>query len=146
MHKSMLLARSQLKGAKGQAIAIVALLFLASSMLHLWLMLSMDYRQNFDRCHDRLHAAHVLLAADDDSDGLRDFLTQTAKGDGRTEEISFDDAMHKVGFFAYNGGEVNTELLFINRETAVSRSVGSVEIVEEGDVKSGIYLPVLYKS
>ena len=59
MEKSFLLARSNLRRAKGQTAAIVVLVFLASAMLNLWLMLSTDYRQNFDRCHDRLHAEHV---------------------------------------------------------------------------------------
>ena len=64
MGKMFLLAHSNLRRTKGQMAAIIVLLLLASSMLNLWLMLSMDYRQNFDRCHDRLNAEHVTIAAD----------------------------------------------------------------------------------
>lgn len=146
MRKSFLLARSQLRGAKGQAAAIVVLMFLAAFMLNLWLMLLTDYKQNFDRCHDRLHAEHVVFAADEDSEEMRQLLTQTTKRDKRTDEVFLDEAMHMVGVFEYNGGEMTTELVILNRKTAALRRIGKVEILEEGDVKSGVYMPILYKS
>lgn len=146
MRKSFLLARSQLRGAKGQAAAIVVLMFLAAFMLNLWLMLLTDYKQNFDRCHDRLHAEHVVFAADEDSEEMRQLLTQTTKRDKRTDEVFLDEAMHMIGVFEYNGGEVTTELVILNRKTAALRRIGKVEILEEGDVKSGVYMPILYKS
>lgn len=146
MKKFVLLAGANLRKAKGQTTAIVALILLAALMLNLWLMLSLDYKQNFDRCHERLHAEHVTLAVDGDSVQLRDFLEKTLEEDRRTADYSMDEAMHMVGMFAYNGGEVNSELVFLDKETALSRSVGRVEILEEGDIQSGIYMPVLYRS
>ena len=64
MRKSFLLARSNLRKSKGQTAAIFVLMLLAASMLNLWLMLSTDYKQNFDRYHDKLHAEHVTLSVD----------------------------------------------------------------------------------
>lgn len=145
MKKFFLLAGSNLRKAKGQTAAIVALILLAALMLNLWLMLALDYRQNFDRCHDRLNAEHVTLAVDG-GEPLRDFLEQTLKEDERTAQYSLDQAMHMVGLFEYNGGEVNSELVFLDKETALSRSVGRVEILDEGDIQSGIYIPILYRS
>ena len=146
MKKFSLLAGANLRKAKGQTTAIVALILLAALMLNLWLMLSLDYKQNFERCHERLHAEHVTLAVDGDSAQLRDFLEKTLEEDRRTADYSMDEAMHMVGRFAYNGGEVNSELVFLDKETALSRPVGRVEILEEGDIQSGIYMPILYRS
>ena len=62
MRKSLLIAASNLRRTKGQTVAIVALILLASAMLNLGLMLSTDYKRNFDRCHDRLNDGHVTLS------------------------------------------------------------------------------------
>lgn len=48
MKKCILIARSNLRRAKGQAAAITVLILLAAFMLNLWLMLSLDYKRNFD--------------------------------------------------------------------------------------------------
>lgn len=146
MRKSFLLVRANLRKAKGQTAAIVVLIFLAALMLNLWLMLSMDYKQNFVRYHDRLNAEHVILAADEDNVRMREFLKQTVQNDKRTEEFSIDSAMHMVGLFEYNGGEMNSELIILEKERALSRTVGKIEIVEGSKYTSGIYMPLLYKS
>ena len=86
MKKFSLLAGANLRKAKGQTTAIVALILLAALMLNLWLMLSLDYKQNFERCHERLHAEHVTLAVDGDSAQLRDFLEKTLEEDRRTAD------------------------------------------------------------
>ena len=52
MRKSILIARSNIRKAKGQTASIFVLILLAALMLNLWLMLSMDYKANFDRYHD----------------------------------------------------------------------------------------------
>lgn len=146
MRKSFLLVRSNLRKAKGQSAAIIVLILLAAFMLNLWLMLSMDYRQNFDRYHNKLNAEHVMLAIDDDSEKMRQFLTRTLEGDKRTEEFSMEPSMHMVGLFNYNGGEVNSELIILEKQAAVSRSIGRIEIVEDSNIQSGIYMPILYRS
>ena len=106
MKKSILIARSNLRRAKGQAAAITILILLASFMLNLWLMLSLDYKRNFDRCHDRLNAEHVTLILSSDDSGLRDFVAETLEKDSRTAEYRIEDCVSTVGSFAYNGGEV----------------------------------------
>lgn len=146
MKKCILLTRSNLHRAKGQAAAITALILLAAVMLNLWLMLSLDYKQNFDRCHDRLHAEHVTLVIDGDSPDMRHFLRQTLEDDTRTDEFAFDSVMHMVGSFDYNDGNINSELVILEKKTALARSIGRVEILEEGSAASGVYLPILYKS
>ncbi len=146
MRKSILIARSNLGRAKGQTIAIIALILLASAMLNLGLMLSTDYKSNFNRCHDRLHDGHVTLAIDDQSQELQDFLMHTLEEDGDVIEFSCQDALSMVGSFAYNGGEVNTEFVILEKQAALSRPVGRMEIVEQGEEKSGIYLPMLYRA
>ena len=146
MRKSFLLARSNLRKAKGQTAAIIVLIFLGALMLNLWLMLSMDYKQNFDRCHDRLNAEHVTFAIDGDSSEIQDFVKDTIEDDERTAEYFLDTVMHMVGIFEYNGGEMNSELIFMEKEAALSRPVGKIEIIEDSNYTSGVYMPNLYKS
>lgn len=105
MKKSILIARSNLRRAKGQAAAITILILLASFMLNLWLMLSLDYKRNFDRCHDRLNAEHVTLILSSDDASLRDFVAETLEKDSRTAEYYIEDCLSTVGSFAYNGGK-----------------------------------------
>ncbi|MCI8513898.1 MAG: ABC transporter permease [Lachnospiraceae bacterium] len=149
MRKTFLLARSYLRRSKGQSTSLFVLILLAAAMLHLWLILSLDYKQNFSRSHDRLNAQHVTLALDDAEDSDEDripFLTQTLEKDARTKEFFLDEVLHMVGTFEYNGGEINSDLIFSEKNSALARPVGKIEIVEEGPSSDGIYLPVLYRS
>ncbi len=150
MRKSFLLAHANLRKSKGQIAAMAVLLLLAAAILNLWLMLSMDYKQNFERSHDRLNDGHVTIAVDNDDTNtkevMKEFLTQTLENDKRTTDFSLDDSMHMVGSFDYNGGETNAELIFLEKEQALSRPIGKVEIVEDSQIESGIYMPMLYKS
>ncbi|MDE6551259.1 MAG: ABC transporter permease [Clostridia bacterium] len=146
MSKLFLIARSNMRKAKGQSVAIVVLIFLASLMLNLWLMLSMDYKANFVRYHDALNAEHVTLAVDNYDAGVSEYLSDTLARDKRVDQFRLDSCMHTVGTFPYNGGMMNGEFIFMDKPTAISRSIGRSEIVEESDLSSGIYLPMLYKS
>ena len=107
MKKSFLIARSNIRKAKGQTVTIIVLILLAALMLNLWLMLSMDYRKNFDRYHDRFHAEHVTLSVDGNTDEVQSFLSHTIESDERTEEYRLDSCMHMIGTFPYNDGEMN---------------------------------------
>ena len=146
MGKSFLIARSNIRKAKGQTASILVLILIAALMLNLWLMLSTDYKANFDRYHDAFHAEHVTLSVDGDTDEMRSFLIQTMASDGRTEEYVLDSTVHMVGTFPYNGGEMNSWFFFMEKQAALTRPIGKIEIVEEGGLASGIYLPMLYKS
>ncbi len=146
MRRSFLIAASRFHRAKGQNFAVVVLILLAACMLQLWLMLAMDYKQNFDRCHERLHGEDVLLAVDDDTAELSEYLTQKLESDGRTREYSIADALHMRGGFDYNGGEMNAEMVFLEKEAALARSIGRVEMIEDSGKESGVYLPLIYQS
>lgn len=144
MKKSFLIARSNLRRTKGQTAAIVALILLASCMLNLWLMLATDYKQNFDRYHEKLHAEHVTLVLTGEDEEMRAFVAAILEADERTAEYSIEDALAMVGSFAYNGGEMNTEFVVLERQAALERPLGRPEIVEEGEAASGVYIPMLY--
>lgn len=144
MRKTLLLARSHLRKAKGQTIAIVVLILLAAAMLNIWLMLAMDYKQNFDRYHDKLNAEHVTLALSSDDAGLRDYVSRILDEDERTAEYCMEDSLFMVGSFPYNGGEVNTNIVILEKQAADSRTIGRIEIVEDSEYTSGIYLPMIY--
>lgn len=146
MKKSFLVVSSNLRKAKGQTVAIVVLILIAALLLNLWLMLSMDYKANFVRYHDKLNAEHVTVSVDGDTDEVRNFLTQTLDDDGRVSEYRMDSCLNMTGTFPFNGGQTNGWFVFLTKDVALSRSIGKAEIVEEGTITSGIYLPMLYKS
>ncbi len=145
MRKLFLVARSNMRKANGQTVAIVVLILLASMLLNLWLMLSMDYKANFDRYHKKLNAEHVTLLVND-TDGVPKFLTQMLENDSEVKEYRLNSCMYMVGTFPYNGGQMNGQFVFMDKQTALSRAIGKAEIVEEGKFTSGVYLPMLYKS
>ncbi len=146
MTKEILLVRSNLRRSKGQAAAILILILLSSCMLNIWLMLALDYKQNFDRCHDRLNAEHVAFTIDKEPDEINNGLTQILENDSRVTDYCMSHALSMTGSFEYNGGEMNTEFILLNKHTALTRPIGKSEIVEEDSCKSGIYLPMLYKT
>lgn len=146
MRKSFLIARSNIRKAKGQAAAILILMLIAALMLNLWLMLSMDYKANFERYHDEFNAEHVTLSVDGNTDELHRFLLQTLENDNRTADYRLDSCMHMKCTVPYNGGEMNGWCVFLKKQTALTRSIGKIDIVEEGMCSSGVYLPMLYKT
>lgn len=146
MRKSFLIARSNIRKAKGQAVAFGVLILLASLLFNLWLMLSMDYHANFDRCHDKLNAEHVTLAVNDNDVAIKEFLAQKFKDDNRVEQYRVNKCLFIAGALPYNDGDMAQQFVFMDKHTALTRTVGKAEIVEDGNVVSGVYLPMLYKT
>ena len=146
MRKLFLIARSNMRKAKGQTVAIVVLILLATMLLNLWLMLSMDYKANFDRYHDKLNAEHVTVTVDDEDGEVYNFLSDTLDKEAKVSEYRLDRCMHMVGTFDYNNGTMNGWFFYLDKETALTRSVGKAEIVEDSDFTSGIYVPMIYKT
>lgn len=146
MRECMLLVRSNLRKSRGQTISILVLMLLASFLINLWLMLTLDYKENFVRCHERLNGEHVALVIDRRPQKVRSCLTQLLEADDCTEEFYLDDALEMVGSFSYHQGEVNSELIFLPKEKALVRPIGAAELVADSDYDSGVYLPLLYRS
>lgn len=145
MRKSILIARSNMRKSKGQAAAIVVLVIISALLLDLWLMLSMDYKDNFDRYHTKLNDGHVTLVAEG-NDEVNVFLSDTLTNDKRVSRFNTEKCMFMVGSWMFNGGVMNGQLVFLEKNVATTRAVGRIEIVEEGNYASGVYLPMLYKS
>ncbi|MDE6618158.1 MAG: FtsX-like permease family protein [Clostridiales bacterium] len=146
MRKLFLIARSNMRKAKGQTAAIVVLILIAALMLNLWLMLSMDYKANFDRYHDKLNDGHFTLTIDDEDGEVGEFLSQTLASDKRVSSFSMDSCIHMTTQIPYNGEQFSTWCVYMTKQVALSRKIGRMEIVEDGTYTSGIYLPMLYKS
>ncbi|MCI9078287.1 MAG: FtsX-like permease family protein [Lachnospiraceae bacterium] len=146
MGKYFLIAHSNIRKAKWQTIATVVLVFFAALMLDLWLMLSMDYKRNFDRYHDKLNSGHVTLSVKNGSPEVKQFISETLEKDSRTTQFGVNEAVDATGSFNYNGGNISTEFIFLNKEEAIKNKVERIEIVEEGNQKSGVYLPVIYST
>lgn len=146
MRKCFLIALSNIRKVKGQTISIIVCIFIAAIMFNLWLMLSMDYKANFKRCHDKLNAQHVTVTIDDNDGEAYNFFSKLLENDNRVSQYHLDRCMYMTASFAYNDGELNSWFIFINKDAAVSRDLGQIEIVEEESYISGIYLPMIYKT
>lgn len=142
--RSMLLSRSNIRKAGGQAAAIVVLVFLSSIMMNLWLMLATDYKQNFDRYYDSLNDGHVTFFAYRNDEVFKDFAEGLLESRTDVTEFGISDEFGWVGTFDYNEGEVSANLVFLEKSAAVSRNIGRIEIVEDSEYTSGIYLPLIY--
>lgn len=146
MRKLFLIAHSNMRKARGQTFAIIVLILLAALMLNLGLMLSMDYQANFKRYHSQLNAEHVTLSVDGDTDEVREFLIQTLEENHNVSDYLLNTCLSMTGSFPYNGGEMNSWFIFMEKDLAITRSIGKIEIVEDSPITSGVYLPMLYKS
>ena len=111
MRKLLIIARSNMRNAKGQTVAIISLILLAAMLLNLWLMLSMDYKANFLRYHDKLNAEHVTLAVDDADGTVYGFLTETLAKDTAVKEYRMDRCMYMVGKRRYPAQSEKPKLL-----------------------------------
>ncbi len=111
MKKYFLIAHSNIRKVKWQTTATVVLVFFAAFMLNLWLMLSMDYKRNFERYHDKLNSGHITLSIRSSSPEVKQFVSETLEKDSRTTEYAINDAMVANGSFDYNGGNISTEFI-----------------------------------
>lgn len=145
MKRTMLFARSNVRKAKGQTIAIIVLVLLSSAMMNLWLMLSMDYERNFERYHDKLNDGHITLAAYTNGEDFKSFLTGTLDDLDGVTGYCISEALCTPGTFAFDGGEIMANFAVLEKEEALLRPVGTFEIAEEGSFDSGVYLPVHYR-
>ena len=145
MKKSFLIASSNIRKAKGQAVALIVLILIAAMMMNLWLMLSTDYKQNFDRYHDKLNAEHVTMGLNSDNGELREYIADTLENSDRVTQYQISDALIMVGSFPYQGGELNNQLIFLEKDSVLSRNVGKIEIVEDSGLVSGVYIPMIYR-
>ncbi|NBH15770.1 ABC transporter permease [Lachnospiraceae bacterium] len=144
MHRNLLLTRSNIRKAKGQTVAIIVLVLLSSLMMNLWLMLSMDYRKNFERSHDKLNDGHINIATYAVSDDFTSFVSDMLENRSDITEYTVGEAFSAPISFEYNGGNLSQFGVIIEKENALSRKVGKMEITEDSDIKSGIYLPMIY--
>lgn len=144
INRNSLLARANIRKAKGQTAAIIALVLISSVMMNLWLMLSMDYQKNFERTHERMQDGHVMIAAYTDDEAFRTYVADLLTQSGEVAAFSVRDALCMPGSFSYAGGEVMVSMVLLEKEAALSGSVGKAELTEEGGMESGIYVPMLY--
>ncbi|MCI8541451.1 MAG: ABC transporter permease [Erysipelotrichaceae bacterium] len=146
MKRSILLVGANLRKAKGQSVAIFILILLCACMLNIWLILSMDYKQNLERSHEEMNGEHVTLVVSRNDEAMKEQLISLLEEDARTADYTLSPIMEMVGQFQYNGGKVNAPLLFIDMADAMNRRIGQIEIVADSAYDSGIYLPLIYRS
>lgn len=142
--RNILISRANVRKAKGQTAAIIALVLLSSLMMNLWLMLSLDYKKNFDHYHDILNDGHVNIAAYTAGEDFNKFINDTLNNNTDVTDFSINRAFCSPVSFQYNGGETSQLGVLLEKDDALVRNVGKFEITEESSITSGIYLPMLY--
>lgn len=115
MNKSLLFARSNVRKAKGQTAAIIVLVLIASIMMNLWLMLATDYKKNLDRVCDRLNDGHITIFAYRRDEDFRNFVTAMLEDISDITEYCVTDAFGWPGHIDFNGGEINSCFIFIEK-------------------------------
>lgn len=143
-NRNILISRANIRKAKGQTAAIITLVILSSLMMNLWLMLSMDYKNNFERYHDKLNDGHVNIAAYTVGGEFNRFIEDTLDKNPDVTDYSINRAFCSPVSFQYNGGETSQLGVLLEKNDALARDVGEFEITDEGSPDSGIYLPMLY--
>lgn len=148
MRKCFLLAKSNISRAKGQTIAIVVLVLIAAMLLNIWLMLSLDYTQNFDRKSAEMSSEDVVFAYKTSKDDFVSHLESIIKQDSRTSSYSLQDCLVISATSKYAGGKIATNYMALSFEDALSRELGKYEIVEVDENVAGekVYLPYLFKT
>ncbi len=146
MQKSLLLARANIRKAKSQTVVIFVLILLASIMLNLWLMLSIDYKQNFKRNHDRLNAEHFSVCLVKSPEETSEAINAILSADERTDEFEINEFLTQIIEFKSNGNDNMYSAVLLSKSVADSKTVGQIEYVEESGCTSGIYIPIIYKS
>ncbi len=144
LNRNILISRANIRKAKGQTAAIITLVVLSSLMMNIWLMLSIDYKNNFDRYHERLNDGHVNIAAYTADERFNKFINDTLDKNNDVTEFSVNRAYCSPISFRYNGGETSQLGVLLEKDEALARDVGKFEITDEGSLASGIYLPMLY--
>lgn len=144
MKKIMLFAGSNIRKTKGQTVTILILVLLAALLLNLWLILALDYKQNFVRLHDKLNAEHVTFVFSGGDDGLNRFLDKAFSEDERVTQACTSDVSIILGAFDYCGGTLSTFFVGLEKQAALEHAVGAYEIIEDSKETSGIYLPYLF--
>lgn len=147
MAKMLLLVRSNLRRERGQTVILVVLIVVGAMVLDLLLMLSTDYRSNFDRWHEKLHAEDVLLTIEGDpaitDSGIRKVL------DGRSDVTEYELREGRLIYatIPYNDGTLTNAMIVVPAAGANEWKIGRVEMTAEAETaQDGMYYPLIYAS
>lgn len=93
---------------------------------------------------DRLNDGHVNIAAYVNDDNFKEFISDTLEARPDVTDYAVSDAFFEPFSFEYSVGEVSQLAVILKKDDALSRNTGRFEITKDSDIKSGIYLPMLY--
>ncbi|MBD5560529.1 MAG: FtsX-like permease family protein [Clostridia bacterium] len=147
MNRLTLLAGANLRRERWQTAVFLVLLLIGAAVLNLWLMLATDYRANFDRWHEQLHAEDVLLLVPgpdtDTAAGIRRILEDCSD----VTEYEVDPGITVTAAIPYSGGTVSSPAIILPADKAVERRIGRVDVTAEAErTADGLYYPILYQS
>ncbi|MGM9971599.1 MAG: ABC transporter permease [Anaeroplasmataceae bacterium] len=145
MGKINLLTKSNLKTSKGASICVFVLLFVASLLLNLSLILFMDYKNNFYVSHDNCYAEHICINTCTTDSDFYDFVSDSLKNDSSVSDYEIIESFSIPFHIPFNGGNYSTSGVFFKYDDAINKRIGKNEFI--GDVLDGegIYLPYLFK-
>lgn len=153
MQKSLLLIRSNLRKSKGQSLSLLVLILIAACLLNIWLILSLDYSQNFDRRAEMLHTEDAVFVFQTTIDSPYEQLAAVLDADNRTDSYTMQECLAFTGNSRYRNGEMNTWYIALAKHQALHRPrisgepFGEFRIIEEDSAitQNAVWLPYLYK-
>lgn len=144
MGKINILTKSNLKTSKGASICVGVLLFVASLLLNLSLILFMDYRSNFFVLHDQANAEHVCVHVQTTDEKYCSFITKELTKDSNVSDFELTEAFCTKLYLPFNGGNYASTGVVFSLDDAKSKKIGKMEFVGDTLEGEGIYLPYLF--
>lgn len=84
------------------------------------------------------------MVLDNSQDEFCHYLEETVKQQQNTSEYSIDKTFWMSGNISYNGGTLSSDFFVLEKDMACTRLIGNYEITQDSELKSGIYLPMLF--
>ena len=142
-----LLIRSNLRRERGQTLLLVILVAVGAMVLNLLVMLSTDYRANFDRWHETLHAEDVLLVVSGNGAPVDETLRKVLDDSTSVDSYELRSGLEIFATIPYNDETLTNAMVVLPVTGADAWGIGRVDITAQTDSDAdGIYYPLMYES
>lgn len=146
MNKRIGILKALSQNMKSQIVLVVVCVFLISAVMNLFLILLTDYRGNFVRQHDKLHAEHVsFIGCHDDIDLLEEETGRILSQQSKIAEAEMNRIYYAWSNYQYNGETLATHFCYLPEGEGAKKQVGKTEILSREEGKDGVLLPYIFE-
>ena len=146
MNKRSRVLKAFAQNMKSQIILMIICVFLISAVMNLFLILLTDYRENFVRQHDALHAEHVsLIGCHDDIKLLEEETSRILSQQSEIEEVETDRVYYAWLNYQYNEETLTSHFCYLPEGEGIEKQVGKIEVLSRENGKDGVLLPYIFE-